>query len=99
MEGNVIVMGEKYWKVVCGYGHVGRRNEVSVARYLETGKDANLLDVYELASRMPGVKHRGVRTAQQITKEAYIEGKTKEKNDFYLQKLMTFQEENSNQTA
>ncbi|GGD28854.1 hypothetical protein [Pontibacillus salipaludis] len=92
-------MEEKYWKVVCGYGHVGQRNEVSVARYLVTGKDAKLLDVYALASQMPGVKHRGVRTAHPISKEAYIKGKTEEKNNFYLQKLMTFQEENSNQTA
>lgn len=99
MKGRVIVMAEKYWKVVCCYGHVGHRNEVSVARYLVTGKDAKLLDVYALAAQMPGVKHRGVRTVRPITKEDYIEGKTEEKNDFYLQKLMTFQETKGNHTA
>ena len=45
-----------YWKVVCKYGHVGCRKEVSVARHLRLPLEATLLEAIEVAKNMPGVK-------------------------------------------
>ena len=86
----------KYWKVVCRYGHCGRKNEVSVSRYLHTINDCNLMDVIKIVSEMPGVKKgntvlHSIVKAIPITKEQYEDGKKEEKQNLYLQKLMTFQ--------
>lgn len=86
---------KKYWKVVCRYGHVGRRNEVSVSRYLETDSSYDLIDVLEIISRMPGVKSgnnifNSIVKAESIDKELYKEGKEQERQNIYLQKMRTF---------
>ncbi|SDC61092.1 hypothetical protein SAMN05421734_11325 [Pelagirhabdus alkalitolerans] len=85
----------KYWKVILSYGHVGKRNEVSVSRYLATPNKLKLLDVYDLASSMPGVKKsRGgisaIRNLKQISYEDYLLGKEEENEDPYLKQLMSF---------
>lgn len=80
-------MGWKYWKVVIRYGHVGRKNEVSVARFLVTEAFYNPVMVMDLASTMPGVKDRGVSEVMEVSQEDYIHGKRAEVENFYLQKL------------
>lgn len=80
----------KYWKVVLRYGHVGKRNEVSVARFLVTEASYNPIMVMELCSEMPGVKNNGVSEIKQITQHEYILGKRKEVEDLFLQKLKTY---------
>jgi len=77
-----------YWRVVVKYGHLGFYKEISVARYLQTNKNFTIVDVWELAIRMPGVKNRGVRKVEPIELLTCLQGKKKEKENFYLQKLM-----------
>lgn len=93
--GNGVMANKKYWKVVCRYGHVGRKKEVSVSRYLETDTTYDLIDVLEIISNMPGVKtgnnlFNSIVKAESINKEVYKEGKKEEKQNIYLQKLRTF---------
>jgi len=88
---------KKYWKVICRYGHVGRKKEVSVSRYLETDSNYDLIDVLEIISGMPGVKtgdnlFNSIVKAESISKEAYKKGKKEEQQNIYLQKLRTFHE-------
>lgn len=66
---------DKYWKVVVRYGHVGKRNEVSVARYLRTEEHCSVIDVMILVSEMPGVKANGVISVRQKMKKAIIWGR------------------------
>lgn len=85
------MLEQSYWKVVLRYGHVGKRNEVYVARYLAFNEQVSLLDVCEFAKEMPGVKHsKLVSFAKKIGYLEYLVGKEAEKENFYLQKLMTF---------
>jgi len=86
---------KKYWKVVCRYGHVGVRKEVTVSRYLETDSNYNLIDVLEIISRMPGIKGANnllnpIVRAEAITKDAYNNGIKEEQQNFYVQRLRTF---------
>ncbi|AOY74704.1 hypothetical protein [Clostridium formicaceticum] len=83
-------MKEKYWKVICRYGHVGRKNEVSVARYICTEDNATIIDVMHLVSSMPGVKNRGMAFIEPIDNLTYLKGKSLEEDNLYLQKLMTY---------
>lgn len=83
-------MKMRYWKVICRYGHVGRRNEVSVARFIETEYDKDITYVWDLVSNMPGIKSRGVSLVEPIDYETYQQGKKAETENLYLQKLMTF---------
>lgn len=85
------MLEQSYWKVVLRYGHVGKRKEVYVARYLAFNKDVSLLDVCECAKEMPGVKHsKLVSFAKKVDYSEYLVGKELEKENFYLQKLMSF---------
>jgi len=77
----------KYWKVVVHYGHVGRKNEVSVARYLVMPADSCLNDVLTTVWHMPGTKSHAVHSAKMISFEEFLEGQRKEKEDFFLQCL------------
>ena len=81
-------MNEKYWKAVVRYGHVGLGKEVSVARFISTGLEVSILDVYILVENMPGVKVRGVGSIVGKTRDAYRAGKVSERSNAYLQKLM-----------
>ena len=85
------MLKQSYWKVVLRYGHVGCRNEVFVARYLGFNEEVTLLDVYDIAKNMPGVKSaRGVNSVRKIDYTDYCVGKKMEESNFYLQKLMSF---------
>ncbi|MDL4839753.1 hypothetical protein [Aquibacillus rhizosphaerae] len=94
-------MQYKYWKVICRYGHVGRRKDISISRYLETENNFNLIDVLNIVSTMPGVKKKSIFSivsAELITKEQYDKGKEEEKENFYLQKLMSYETRNNENT-
>ena len=82
-------MNFKYWKVVIRYGHVGLRNEVSVARYLEFPLDATISDVMNEVKNMPGTKNRCIGSIESISRQQYIEGKGMEDDNFYLQNLFS----------
>lgn len=85
------MLKQSYWKVVLRYGHVGDRNEVYVARYLAFEEGVTLLDVYDSAKNMPGVKSaRGVNSVKKVDYTDYCAGKETEESNFYLQKLMTY---------
>ena len=85
------MLKKSYWKVVLRYGHVGHGNEVCVARYLAFDEGSTLLDVYNSAKNMPGVKSaRGVNSAKKVDYREYCAGKETEESNFYLQKLMSF---------
>jgi hypothetical protein len=86
----VLLVEEKYWKAICCYGHVGHGSEVSVARFLVTDTHSSILDVYSLASDMPGVKNRGVIQIHPIDRELYEVGKKNEESNFYLKKLKNY---------
>lgn len=62
----------KYWKVVIKYGHVGRRNEVSVARYMVFPSSATIIDVMEELKQMPGTKNNCVCSIEPISLEEYL---------------------------
>lgn len=89
-------MGWKYWKVVLRYGHVGKRNEISVARYLVTEEHYTPVVVMDQAANMPGVKHNGVVSVKEIERADFLEGKRLEQENFFLQKMKAF---HSDQTA
>ncbi|MEQ6390818.1 hypothetical protein RZN22_16110 [Bacillaceae bacterium S4-13-58] len=80
----------KYWKVVLRYGHVGRRNEVSVARFLVTEACYNPIMVMDLAGEMPGVKNNGVLQVEEISLKEYLVGKRQEVENMYLKKLREY---------
>lgn len=86
-------MGWKYWKVVLRYGHVGKRNEISVARYLVTQSFYTPILVMDQAANMPGVKHNGVTSIKEITRNEFIAGKRLEQENFYLQKMKALHDE------
>lgn len=91
---------QSYWKVVLRYGHVGQRNEIFVARYLTFNEEVSLLEVCESAKKMPGVKHsKLVSFAKKIDYPEYEVGKESEKENFYLQKLMTYNPNNLKEIA
>ena len=81
------LMEWKYWKVVIKYGHVGRRNEVSVARYMVFPSNATIIDVMEELKQMPGTKNNCVCSIQPISLEEYLIGKRSELENFYLKRL------------
>lgn len=83
-------MYNNFYKVLLRYGHVGKRKEICVARYLSCESILKITDVFDLALNMPGVKSDGVIEVVPINYETYIIGKEEEKENFYLQKLMTF---------
>jgi len=80
-------MEQSYWKVVLSYGHVGYRNEISVARYLEFPKYATVSDVLHEVNNMPGTKNRCVCSVHTISPLEYKKGKQSELENFYLQDL------------
>ncbi|ASK61086.1 hypothetical protein CFK37_02170 [Virgibacillus phasianinus] len=96
-----MINANKYWKVVCRYGHVGKRKEITVSRYLETDNKCNLMDVLKIVAEMPGIKKRqtmmsSIVKAEPISKEQYTHGKEEEKQNFYLQRLRTYRQNGKN---
>lgn len=80
-------MEMKYWKVIVRYGHVGKGNEISIARHLVVPREVSLVEVMDLVSQMPGTKVNPVVSAREISLEEYLEGHRREKEDFYLKNL------------
>jgi len=80
-------MKKDYWKAVIRYGHVGYRNEVSVARFLAFEASTRIYDVIKEVNQMPGTKNNCIQSIYQITESEYEVGKEAEKENFYLQKL------------
>ena len=77
-----------YWKVVARYGHVGKRNEISVARHLITARNATPIDIMNLVEEMPGTKNRALISVKKIELYEYLEGVREEKENYYLQRLL-----------
>lgn len=88
-------MSDRYWKVIVRYGHLGIGREVSVARYLRTGPQENILDAYTIVEHMPGVKTRAVQLIFEIDNEAYWEGKQTEGENSFLKILMNYRQKKS----
>lgn len=80
-------MGWAYWKVVIQYGHVGKRKEVSVARYLVTPQQSTAIDVMKIVEDMPGTKNRATVYLVKVDVKEYLEGKRAEQENFFLQRL------------
>jgi hypothetical protein len=78
----------RYWKVICKYGHVGKRKEISVARYIQAEDEIDIIAVFHIASDMPAVKTRGVSFIKEINYSEYFIGKQLESENPYLQKLL-----------
>ena len=76
-----------YWKVVVRYGHVGKRNEVSVARFLVTPEDMTAIDVMKIVEEMPGTKCRATISVNKVELLEYLEGKREEKENLFLKQL------------
>lgn len=84
-------MNHRFWKAILRYGHLGLGKEVSVARYIQTDNSATIVDVMQIVSQMPGVKHRGMLCVEQINQVKYEIGKQNESENYYLQQLFTYQ--------
>ena len=82
-------MNERYWKAIVRYGHLGRNREVSVARYIATQPNENILDAFNILENMPGTKSRAVLQLFEINHATYLHGKVNEKSNFYLQSIMS----------
>lgn len=80
-------MGFHYWKVIVRYGHVGLRNEVSVARHLVFESSKGILDIMNFVEEMPGTKKNPIFSIKRISFEEYLIGTRKEKENFYLKNL------------
>ena len=76
-----------YWKAVVRYGHVGKRKEISVARYLVMPEHSTMIDVMKVIDEMPGTKNRAIFSLQRIDVLEYLEGRRAEKENFFLQML------------
>ncbi|TCI75905.1 hypothetical protein EVJ20_13090 [Exiguobacterium sp. SH0S1] len=84
-EGDITVWS--YWRAVIRYGHVGKRKEISVARYLVMPEDSTMVDAMTLIDEMPGTKNRAVVSLRKIDALEYLEGRRSEKENFFLQRL------------
>lgn len=76
-----------YWKAVVRYGHVGKRKEISVARYLVMPEHSTMIDVMKVIDEMPGTKKRAILSLRKIDVIEYLEGRRAEKENFFLQRL------------
>ncbi|MYL35565.1 hypothetical protein GLW05_18470 [Pontibacillus yanchengensis] len=85
-------MEQSFWRVVLSYGHVGYRNEISVARHLEFSKYATASDVLHEVNNMPGTKNKCVCSLYTISPLEYRDGKQSELENFYLQDLFVNKE-------
>ena len=92
-------MNERYWKAIVRYGHLGNGREVSVARYICTEPNENILDAFTILENMPGTKNRAVHQIFEINTDTYLYGKDNEKENFYLKSLTTHQRLQKNNRA
>lgn len=80
-------MNKRYWKAILRYGHLGFNKEISIARFVETDGKATIVDVMQIVSNMPAVKHRGLVCVHPIDRTTYENGKLEERENYYLQRL------------
>lgn len=80
-------MSFQHWKVVIRYGHVGIRNEISIARHLVFESSKGISDILDFVEEMPGTKKNPVVSIKKISFEEYLLGTRKEREDFYLKTL------------
>lgn len=83
-------MNERYWQAIVRYGHLGKGREVSVARFIITKSNENILDAFIILESMSGTKTRAVQHIFEINSETYLRGKSSEKENFYFKNLMTY---------
>lgn len=76
-----------YWKAVVRYGHIGKRKEISVARYLVMPECSTMIDVMNVIDQMPGIKNRAMISLRRVEVLEYLEGIRDEKENFFLQRL------------
>lgn len=81
------IVNWSYWKAVVRYGHVGKRKEISVARYLVMPEHSTMIDVMNVIDEMPGTKKRAVVSLGKINSIEYLKGLREEKENFFLQRL------------
>lgn len=77
----------QHWKVIIRYGHVGRRNEISIARHLVFESSKGISEIIDFVAEMPGTKKNPVVSIKKISFEEYLLGTRKEREDFYLKTL------------
>ena len=87
MNNEEMSMEWSYWKAVVRYGHVGKRKEISVARYLVMPEHSTMIDVMNVINEMPGTKNRAVLSLRKVDIIEYLEGRRAEKENFFLQRL------------
>lgn len=87
------MVSERYWKVIVRYGHLGIGREVSVARFICTKLEENIMDAYKIVEQMPGVKNKGIQYISEISGETFLIGKFAEREDFFLKCLKTYKPE------
>lgn len=87
MSNEEMSMEWSYWKAVVRYGHVGKRKEISVARYLVMPEHLTMIDVMNVINEMPGTKNRAVLSLRKVDVAEYLEGLREEKENFFLQRL------------
>lgn len=81
------IVNWSYWKAVVRYGHVGKRKEISVARYLVMPEHSTMIAVMNVIDEMPGTKKHAVVSLRKINSIEYLEGLREEKENFFLQRL------------
>jgi hypothetical protein len=76
----------RYFKLLISCGHMGTSKEISVLRFFTAD---SIVDAFESGNRMPRAKRKRTRTAvlmvQPISEKEYINGKTEEGLNSYLQ--------------
>ena len=87
MSNEEMSMEWSYWKAVVRYGHVGKRKEISVARYLVMPEHSTMIDVMNVIDQMPGTKNRAMISLRRVDVLEYLEGIRDEKENFFLQRL------------
>lgn len=73
----------KYYRVIVGCGHVGKRRMIEITRYFEA---ENLLQCYDSAFFMPRSKKKPncIKLIEEISFQEYLNGKKEEEINYYL---------------
>ena len=87
MNNDEMNMEWSYWKAVVRYGHVEKKKEISVARYLVMPEHSTMIDVMNVINEMPGTKNRAMISLRRVDVLEYLEGIREEKENFFLQRL------------
>lgn len=77
----------RYFKLVVLCGHVGFKRQIEITRYFNAW---STFDAWKSALNMPRTKYKGSKRAlsvlsvEEITRQKYLQGKKREKQDPYL---------------